>query len=513
MLYTCVSVPEGISVKPISLTQLQCLLEGMRGKRVLVVGDVFLYEYVWGRMTEISTEGPVPVVRVHGRSYAPGAAGNTAVGMAELGACVKLCGCTGDDANGRMLAECLAAKGVDVSAMVKTGSMPTNAWTKISAGGFHSSRQEVLRTHTAPPGRISAQCERAVRNAIDAAVAEVDAIVLVDQLSSVVTREIVDHVIELRQKHPIIVVGDSRDNVRDMRGMDLIVPNDYEAGTAINLTVDSDAAVERAGDMLLGCQKLQNVIITRGRDGLTVFSRNSGPVHLRTQVLEVFDVTGAGDTVTAVTAGVLLAGGSAVEAGQIANLAAGVAVSRVGTVAVSAADILDAHARFTGIAPSSKIKTLEELHEIVRELREEGCRIGWTNGCFDILHTGHIAYLRKARQAADVLLLGISGDRTVRELKGAGRPINSENERAEVLAELACIDYVIVFQELSPANILEQLKPDIYIKGGDYTIDTINQEERRIVESYGGGIQLLGHVEGTSTTEIISRILRQHQQI
>jgi len=499
-------------VKPISTTRLRELLEGFRGKRVLVVGDIYLYEYIWGRMTEISTEGPVPVVQVNGRSYAPGAAGNTALGMVELGASVRLCGCVGDDANGRLLTECLAARGVDTSAIVVSGSMPTNTYTKISAGGFHSARQEVLRTHTTPPGRIDSASEGAVRAAVDAAVTEVDAIVLVDQLSSVVTREIIDHVIELRRKREIVVVGDSRDNVRDLRGMDLIVPNDYEAGMAVNLTVDSDLTVERAGEMLLGCQKLQNVIITRGREGMTVFSRNARPVHLRTHVQEVFDVTGAGDTVTAATTLALLAGGTAVEAGQVANLAAGVAVSRVGAVVVSAEDILDAHARYTGIAPSSKIKTLDELEKIVDELRRDGCKIGWTNGCFDILHTGHIAYLRKARQAADVLLLGISGDRTVRELKGPGRPINSENERAEVLAELACIDYVIIFQELSPAHILERLKPDVYIKGGDYTIDTINQTERRIVEAYGGDIQLLDHVEGTSTTDIIGRILRQHQQ-
>ncbi|HUS59629.1 MAG TPA: PfkB family carbohydrate kinase, partial [Planctomycetota bacterium] len=286
----------------------------------------------------------------------------------------------------------------------------------------------------------------------------------------------------------------------------LIVPNDYEAGNAINLALDSQAAIERAGEMLLGCQNVQNVIITRGKDGMSVFSRGASPVHLRTYAQEVFDVTGAGDTVTASTTLCLLAGAAAAEAAQVANLAAGVAVSKVGTVTVSANDILDAHARHTGLAASSKIKSLPELAAIVDGLRRDGVKIAWTNGCFDILHTGHLSYLRKARQAADVLILGVSGDKCVARLKGPGRPINKQDERAELLAELECIDYVTIFEEESPSHIIAALKPNVYIKGGDYTIDTINQVERRVVEGYGGDIMLIGLVEGISTTKIISRI-------
>lgn len=500
-------------MKPISERRLRELLGGFAGKRVLVVGDVTLEEYVWGRMTEISPEGPVPVVYVHDRTVAPGAAGNTAAGLAELGAQVAICGCVGDDANGRTLTRCLEQKGVDTSAVIAADNIPTSTNTKINAGGNHSAPQEVLRTHTAPQADISDEMQDAVIRSIEERAEEADAIVLVDQAGSVVTRRVIDHVIGLRQKHGMLVVGDSRDNARDMRGIDLVVANDYEAGLAVNLTVDSQAMVERAGEMLLGCQKLENVIITRGKQGMSVFSRGAQPVHLRTYALDVFDVTGAGDTVAAATTLALLAGGSAAEAAQLANLAAGVAVSKVGTVTVSPGEILDAHAHYTGVAPSSKIKSLEELETIVADLRGQGYRIGWTNGCFDILHSGHIAYLRLARQAADVLLLGVSGDATVTRLKGPGRPINNQQSRAELLAEMACIDYVIIFEEESPSGIIEKLQPDVYIKGGDYTIDTINQTERRVIESYGGGIELLGHVEGTSTTDIIATILQKNQSI
>ena len=498
-------------MKAISRKRVEELLHGFGGKRVLVVGDVYLYEYVWGRMTEISTEGPVPVVHVYSRSYAPGAAGNAAAGIAALGAKAILCGCIGGDANGRILLDSLHERNVDTSPLITVPGAATNTHTKISARGHHSAPQEVLRTHTMPPGRISPEIEAAVTGAITAMAPQVDAIVLADQVSSVVTRNVIDFVRDIRTKHSLVVVGDSRENMRDMRGMDLIVPNDCEAGVAINLSLDGEPAIERAGQMLLGCQNLQNVIITRGKDGMSAFARDADPVHLRTYAQEVFDVTGAGDTVTAATTLCLLAGGSVIEAAQLANLAAGVAVSKAGTVTVSPAEILDAYARYTGTAASSKIKSIDDLKGIVDGLRREGLKIAWTNGCFDILHTGHLSYLRKARQTADVLVLGVSGDRCVARLKGPGRPINKQQERAEVLSELECIDYVTIFEEDSPAEIIKLLRPDVYVKGGDYTIDTINQTERRVVEGYGGRIELLGLVEGRSTTGIISRIIEQNQ--
>ena len=500
-------------MKQISRKRLEELLHAFAGKRVLVVGDIYLYEYIWGRMTEISTEGPVPVVHVSARTFAPGAAGNTVAGIAALGGSAWLCGCIGDDANGRIIGESLRERKVDVSGLVTLRGTLTNTHTKISARGYHSSPQEVLRTHTMPPSRISPATENAIIAEIERRAAHVDAIALVDQVSCVVTRRIIDVVRDLRSKHSLVVVGDSRENVRDMRGIDLIVPNDYEAGTAINLTLDGEAAIERAGDMLLGCQNLQNVIVTRGKDGMSVFSRNAVPVHLRTYAQEVFDVTGAGDTVTAATTLCLLAGGCAIEAAQVANLAAGVAVSKIGTVTVSPQEIFDAYARHTGSAASSKIKTLDDLKTIVENMRKEGMKIAWTNGCFDILHTGHLTYLRKARQTADALILGVSGDRCVAKLKGPGRPINRQQERAELLAEMECIDYVIIFEEESPSHIIAALKPDVYVKGGDYTIDTINQVERRVVEGYDGKIELLAHVEGKSTTRIISRIIEQTPRV
>jgi len=494
-------------MKPLSRKRLEELLHGFQGKRVLVVGDVYLYEYIWGRMTDISTEGPVPVVHVDSRSHAPGAAGNTAAGIAALGASAILCGVIGDDANGTIMADCLRAKHVDVSPLITVRGCATNAHTKISARGYHSAFQEVLRTHTTPPGPIDPATEAAVIAHLERLAPTVHAIILVDQASSVVTRRIIDVVRDLRTKHPIITIGDSRDNVRDMRGMDLIVPNDYEAGMAINLSLDGEQAIERAGEMLMGCQNVQNVIITRGKDGMSAFSHNERPVHLRTYAQDVFDVTGAGDTVSATATLCLLAGASAAEAAQVGNLAAGVAVSKVGTVAVSPHEIIDAHARYTGLAASSKIKTIDELKAIADSLRREGVKVAWTNGCFDILHTGHLTYLRKARQTADVLILGVSGDRCVSRLKGPGRPINKQQERAELLAEMECIDYVTIFEQDSPADIIALLRPDVYVKGGDYTIDTINQVERRAVEGYGGRIELLGHVEGKSTTKIISKII------
>jgi len=497
----------GLAMKPLSRTRLEDLLHGFRGKRVLVVGDVYLYEYIWGRMTEISTEGPVPVVHVDSRSHAPGAAGNTAAGIAALGASAILCSVIGDDANGRILTDCLRAKHVDVSPMVTVSGCATNTHTKINARGYHSAPQEVLRMHTVPPGHIGCAAEAAIIEHLERLAPDVDAIILVDLVSSVVTRRIIDVVRDVRAKHSLITVGDSRENVRDMRGMDLIVPNDYEAGMAINLTLDGEQAIERAGQMLMGCQNVQNVIITRGKEGMSAFSRNERPVHLRTCAQDVFDVTGAGDTVSAATTLSLAAGASVIEAAQVANLAAGVAVSKVGTVTVSPDEIIDAHARYTGLAASSKIKTVDELKSIIDSLRREGVKIAWTNGCFDILHTGHLSYLRKARQTADVLVLGVSGDRCVSRLKGPGRPINKQEERAELLAEMECIDYVTIFEQDSPADIIAVLRPDVYVKGGDYTIDTINQVERRVVEGYGGRIELLGHVDGKSTTRIISKII------
>jgi D-beta-D-heptose 7-phosphate kinase / D-beta-D-heptose 1-phosphate adenosyltransferase len=479
------------------------IISGFDKARVLVVGDIYLDENVNGVVTGISLEAPIPIYEVHERKHNPGAAGNAACNVAALGATTYMIGYVGDDVNADIVRKEFAVRNVDTSSVVVAPGRPTNTYGKLKAGGHNIPEQEVLRTDTPSPTFVDGELEEQIIANIKARAAEVDAIVVVDQVSSVATERVLQTVVECAKEHGLVTVGDSRKRAGALKGFHVVVPNDNEAGIGTGIDVVDEASLHEAGRALLkGCR---NALITCGAKGITVFAEDGGTTNVPVTVgsNQVIDVTGAGDTVTAAVTLTLVAGGTLVEAAEIGNGAAGVAVVQPGVVTVTREEVTDA---LFGEHGPAKVHTLDELEAIVAGLREDDKRVVWTNGCFDILHTGHIIYLQKARALGDALVVGINSDASVKAVKGPDRPIIDEAGRALVLSALECVDYVVVFGEPTTVPVLERLKPSVYAKGGDYDMDTINQEERHVIEGYGGEIAIIPGVEGQSTTNIIERI-------
>ena len=481
------------------------LLKKFHDIRVMAVGDIYLDEYVFGVVTEISLEAPIPVLEVQERRYNPGACGNAACNAAALGAKTYMIGVVGEDTNAGIVRREFEVRGVDTSYIVADPKRHTNTYGKVRAGGHNIPTQEMLRMDTPKPTLISGDTERRVIENIRALAPQVDAVLIGDQVVSCITENVLETIVECAQKHHLVTVADSRKRASMFKGIDVVVPNDAEAGLAAGIEVKDEASLREAGKFLLATAK--NALVTRGPHGITIFAADGTieDVPIRRPVRAV-DVTGAGDTVDAAVAITLAAGGSLHDAAFLGNVAAGIAVTQEGVVTVSNAEVV--HALTSEHGPA-KLKTLDELKSIVEKLKQDGKRIVWTNGCFDILHVGHITYLLRARQKGDVLVVGLNSDRSVRENKGPDRPLVSEQNRAIVLSALECVDYVIIFDGKTPMPLLEALQPHVYAKGGDYTLDTIVQPERRLVESYGGEIAIIPGVEGQSSTHLINRMFQE----
>ncbi len=469
--------------------------------RVLVVGDIYLDENVFGTVTGVSLEAPVPIYEVQERRYNPGAAGNAACNVAALGAKTYMVGYVGHDANADIVRREFEARSVDTSGLVVHPTRPTNTYGKLRAGAFNAPSQEILRTDTPSPVFIDGETEEAVMAHIRRLAPQVDAIVVVDQVASVATERVLAEVVAQAKAHKLITVGDSRGRAGSFSGFDVVVPNDREAGIGAGIDVDNEASLHAAGKALL--KVCSNALITRGPKGITVFSADGAIADVPIVPCPVVDVTGAGDTVTAAVAVSLVAGGTLQEAAVIGNAAAGIVVGKPGVVTAPLSELRQA---FTQQGGPAKLRTLDELEGLVRQLKESGKRVVWTNGCFDLIHVGHITYLMRAARLGDALVVGLNSDASVREVKGPTRPIINENDRALVLSALECVAYVTIFSDPTTVEVLKRLRPDVYAKGGDYTLDTIVQEERRVVEGYGGEIALIPGVEGRSTTSIIKTI-------
>lgn len=479
------------------------LLEKFKSVRVMAIGDIYLDEYVHGAVTEISLEAPIPVFEVHERRYNPGASGNAACNAAALGGTVYMVGVIGADINGGIIRREFEKRGVDVSHLVEDPARPTNTYGKWRAGGHNIPSQEVLRTDTPRPKMISGDVEARIIEEIRALAPSVDAIMIGDQVSATISEKVLATLLECAEKHGLVTVADSRARAGFFKGVTLVTPNDKEAGLAASVDVTDEATLKQAGTFLL--TRANNAMITLGPDGIACFSEDGAYENVPIRPVTVRDVTGAGDTVTAAATLALATGAKLRDAAFLGNLAAGIAVAQTGVVTVSNAEVRDALLEGES-AKTDKVKTLEQMQAIVKRLKREGKRVVWTNGCFDILHVGHIMYLQEARKEGDVMVVGLNSDASVQKNKGPERPVVNERDRAQVLSALECVDYIVIFDGKTPMPLLEALQPDIYAKGGDYTIDTIVQEERRLVEGYGGAIAIIPGREGQSTTYIINKI-------
>jgi len=471
------------------------ILERYRGVRVWVIGDLMLDEYVAGAVERISPEAPVPVVKVRDTEYRLGGAANVARQAAALGAHVSLAGAVGLDGPGEQLLQLCQAGGVDTRAVIQ---LPERATTRKLRVLGHNQQLLRLDWEDATPCTASATV-RMISKLVEEP--RPDAVILSDYAKGVLTPETISAVVQLRNGEPIVVDPKSRDFTR-YRGATLITPNlrELEAACGRTLQPDDTESIAAAAQGLARDAGLEAMIVTLGDRGMLLVPVLGAPAAVPAAKREVYDVTGAGDTAIAVLAVSLGARASLLSAVQIANAAAGVSVSHVGAVAVDVPSIRDALAA----RPEGKILERAALAARCASWRMAGKRIVFTNGCFDLLHSGHLALLENAAKLGDVLVLAINSDESVRRLKGPERPLVPQSERAALLAALSFVDAVTVFDEDTPLATLEAVRPHILVKGADYRPDQI--VGRELVEASGGRVALVPLVPDKSTSALVERI-------
>lgn len=485
-------------------SELLALLDVASHKRVLVVGDLCLDSYWTGEMRGLSPEAPVPLLEARSRRQTPGAAGNVAAGLAALGVTATVAGVVGDDADAAALLKVYAEAGVDSSGVVTQPGRPTSVHTRITVGDARTSERTVLRVDTPTATAATPESEKALIAAIERQAASADAIVVVEG-PGVCTLPVIAAAHAAAKDHAILLVGDVTGQALFLQGYDAVLPNEREAAAFLGLAPGDSATLDAAGVALVRDRGNTIAAITRGPKGISLFTAD-GREDVPAIERQIFDVTGAGDTAAAAFVVALLAKASPREAAELANLAAYVAVGRPGTAIVTARDLRHAAVEVSGAQKSGKLCSREELADLVSAARAAGKRVVFTNGCFDLIHPGHVTYLAQARALGDALIVALNSDASVQSLKGPTRPILRQDERVMILSALESVSWVTIFDEMRITGLLEMLKPDVWAKGGDYTLETLDQGERRMAESLGCEIALIPPVEGISTTDIVHRI-------
>jgi D-beta-D-heptose 7-phosphate kinase/D-beta-D-heptose 1-phosphate adenosyltransferase len=467
------------------------------GKRLLVVGDVMLDKYIWGDVGRISPEAPVPVVRGIREDEKPGGAANVAMNIACLGAQVGVVGVTGTDTSAQQLAESLRSNGV-VPQFVASGDFPTVTKTRILGG-----RQQMLRLDFERLGSIEQDAyDRLVELTLELLPGS-HALVLSDYAKGVITAGVCQALIPAARRLGIPVLVDPKGlDFSHYRGATTVCPNLGELARAVRLDPGNLDALLTAAEAMVSQLDLEFLTATLSEKGIALV-RPGNRLVAPAQARQVFDVSGAGDTVIAVLSLCLASGLQPETAVQLANVAAGIVVGKVGTMPVQKHELLAALGPQIALYGEDRVLTHEELAHRVALWKANHERVVFTNGCFDLLHIGHITLLEQARRFGDRLIVAINSDASVSKLKGPGRPIVGQSERARVLAALAAVDAVVVFDEPTPLEVIVAARPDVLVKGGDYDAGTIVGAKE--VASWGGEVKIVPLVEGFSTTRLIEK--------
>ncbi|MGH8126927.1 MAG: bifunctional D-glycero-beta-D-manno-heptose-7-phosphate kinase/D-glycero-beta-D-manno-heptose 1-phosphate adenylyltransferase HldE [Gammaproteobacteria bacterium] len=459
------------------------------GHRILVVGDVMLDRYWTGTTERVSPEAPVPIVHVGDHEERLGGAANVAVNLATLGAEAELHGLVGADEEARRLGEMLAAAGIG-NALIERSEAPTVTKLRVLSRHQQLLRLDFERGFDASAAAILAErFEAALPGATLAIASDYAKGALADMPRLIAAAR--------DAKVPLLVDPKGRDFTRYKNAWAL-TPNRAEFEAVVGVCADDAMLVER-GENLRAELGLHALLITRSAEGMSLITEDAAPVHLPTRAREVADVTGAGDTVIAAFGAALAAGLEPAAAAMLANVAAGIVVARVGAASVTSTELkLALHAHGRGPVEEAVLLAL------VEHARSHGERIVMTNGCFDLLHAGHVSYLAEARALGDRLIVAVNDDASVRRLKGSSRPVVPLADRMNVLAALADVDWVVAFSEDTPARLIEAVLPDVLVKGGDYAPDAIAGSEA--VRRAGGEVCVLPLLEGRSTSALIDRI-------
>lgn len=461
---------------------------------ILVIGDLMIDHYLWGGCERISPEAPVQVVDIARETTVLGGAGNVINNLVALGAQVSISGVIGDDENGEELCAMLDAIGVKSEGLVKQKGRKTSKKSRIIA-----SNQQILRYDKESKDAIDPISEEAIVSYVKSSIISCDIIILSDYGKGVITDGIAAGVITAaRNAGKKVLVDPKGKDYRKYRGAYLLTPNKKEASEATGIVINDEVSLKKALLSLKETCDLECSMITLSEDGIAIYDDSMR--RFPTVAKEVYDVTGAGDTVIASLSFALSSGLSIDEAAPFANHAAAVVVGKIGSATVTLSEIEEYESSLHQSTSDMHIKSKEEIVTLSDRLKKEGKKVVFTNGCFDILHVGHVKYLQEAKSYGDVLIVGLNSDSSVRELKGPTRPVNTEDDRAYILAALESVDYVVVFSEETPHDLIKSIAPDILVKGGDYEGKVVVGAE------FAKELRLVQFVDGKSTTATIARI-------
>jgi len=482
-----------------SEADLVALVEALPRARVLCVGDAMLDHFVYGTVERISPEAPIPVLRIEREVSKVGGAGNVIANLHALGAKVCFVSAMGRDAPGREVGRLLSElDGAEVQVAAACDRVTTVKRRYIAE------TQQMLRADTEQAAPLSPELRMEVRRAVDGALPRYSVTVLSDYAKGVLAGGLAGELIiaALAAGHKVVVDPKGSDYAI-YRGASVIKPNRRELGEATKLPVGSEAEVERAARFLIAKYGFEAVLVSLSQDGMLLVEASGAMNKLVAQAREVYDVSGAGDTVVAALAAALGAGAGLLDAARLANVAAGIVVGKTGTAVVHAAELGQAILDRDALA-ARKILPPALAAELVARWRRSRLKIGFTNGCFDLLHPGHLSLLAQARARCDRLVVAVNSDASVKRLKGLTRPVQDLAARSAVLASLTSVDLVVPFEEDTPLDLIARLRPDVLVKGADYQIDAV--VGAHLVSSYGGRVVLAELVPGHSTTATIARL-------
>jgi len=472
--------------------------------KILVIGDLILDEYVWGGINRVSPEAPVPILETRSETLALGGAANVANNLVALGCEVHLCGAIGKDEKGDKLLQNIHNRSIQTEGIFRFVHRPTTSKMRIIA---HN--QQVLRIDKEDNRPITEETEKKLIQYISQILPGMDGVVCSDYQKGVLTEKVIHSIMHRAKKAKKSVIVDPKSSDFSLyKNATVITPNLKEVGRSVPIKIIDKESLNRAAEYLLNLTRSKAILITEGKDGMTLFQSKEKSASIPTVAKEVFDVTGAGDTVISVFSMAVFVGFDFKEAAWLSNMAASIAVGKVGTAVVTLKEINEfLHEEM--LRTSHTVLELEELKKIVGLAKSTEKKVVFTNGCFDIIHGGHIEFLQKAKSLGDILVVGLNTDHSVRNLKGEGRPIKTEQERANILSALKFIDYITVFNEATPEKLIREIRPDILVKGDDYKIDEV--VGREIVEGYGAHVELIPILKGHSTTMTLEKIIASYR--
>lgn len=488
------------------LQELKATVSRFKQQNILVIGDLIVDEYLWGNVDRISPEAPVQVVDIKREEYTLGGAGNVAKNLVSLKTNVYVASVIDDKQNGNLILSELNKLGVSRSGLFKDSNRISSKKTRIISS---ANNQQVLRVDRETKSPIDKNDENKIISFVEANVDKFDAIIVSDYAKGVLTRRVLENVISIARKHSKSTIVDPKgEDYGKYRRSTIITPNKKEAEVASRIGIKNENDLRKAGRKLLEEVEAEAVLVTRGKEGMTLFENAGRVINIPTKARGVYDVTGAGDTVVSLLGLGIASGLTLKESAEIANAAAGIVVGKVATATVTGQEIFE-YCNQQSVHFGSKVKGIKELRAVVEQEKAKGKTIVFTNGCFDLLHVGHIKYLQEAKLLGDILILGLNSDNSVRRLKGDKRPLMSEKDRVQILSALDCIDYITIFDEDTPLKLITELEPNILAKGKDYKKSTV--AGWKVVENYGGRVELISLVGGVSTSSIINKILIKHR--